>query len=131
MANGIEIKEVQNLQTKLSSLMDELDHKVFRPSQKQVFQCSIKCTEARATTQAEFHDCLSQCSAPLQRHEAAVMSELQEFQHRVQRCVQQCQDKQATTQNQSQFERCVSDCAVFYQKELGAMRPKLLKMSWP
>ena len=77
--------------------------------------------------QEEMHACLAKCGEPIQRHEAAVMGELQEFQHRVQRCVQQCQDKQATTQDQGKFDKCVSECAVFYQKELASLKPQLMK----
>ena len=38
-------------------------------------------------------------------------------------------DRQAATSSPDQagFDKCVSECAVFYQKELGQLRPKLLK----
>ena len=57
------------------------------------------------------------------------MGELQSFQSRVQRCVASCQDRQAgtSTPDQGAFDKCVSECAIFYQKELGQLRPKLLK----
>ena len=124
--SGVQLKAVQDLQTQLTKVMEELDHKVFRPQQKAAFQCSIKCTDLRGP-QEEMHACLAKCGEPIQRHEAAVMGELQEFQHRVQRCVQQCQDKQATTQDQGKFDKCVSECAVFYQKELASLKPQLMK----
>ena len=41
--------------------------------------------------------------------------------------MQQCQDKQATTQDQGKFDKCVSECAVFYQKELASLKPQLMK----
>jgi hypothetical protein len=57
------------------------------------------------------------------------MGELQQFQQRIQRCVVQCQDRQAgaTAPDTKKYEKCVSECAVFYQKELKELRPKLLK----
>ena len=79
--------------------------------------------------QEEMHRCLQQCGEPIARHEAAVMGELQQFQQRIQRCVVQCQDKQAgqTAPDTKKYEKCVSECAVFYQKELAQLKPKLLK----
>ena len=126
MSGGVQLKAVQDLQSQLAKVMEELDHKVFRPQQKAAFQCSIKCIDLRGP-QEEMHACLAKCGEPIQRHEAAVMGELQEFQHRVQRCVQQCQDKQATSQDTGKFDKCVSECAVFYQKELSSLKPQLMK----
>lgn len=71
---------------------------------------------------------LDRCGSSVAQHQQVVMAELQQFQGRVQRCVQACQDKQSgTSPDQAAFDRCVSECAVFYQKELGQLRPKLLK----
>ena len=130
------VPAVNELQQKLSAVMEELDHKVFRPqqvrsrrphsgpnrhrarsrrshvtrhsrrldprsrppplalAQKAAFLCQAKCTDMRGP-QEEMHRCLQQCGEPIARHEAAVMGELQQFQQRIQRCVVQCQDKQA------------------------------------
>lgn len=159
------VKAVQDLQEKLTAVMEELDHKVFRPEQvrtrrraravsdcgrralsggsssdarprprpspstppqKTAFLCQAKCTDMRGP-QEEFHRCLEQCGQPIARHEQAVMSELQAFQQRVQRCVVQCQDRQAGSKDEAKYEKCISECAVFYQKELAQLRPKLLK----
>ena len=156
------VKAVQDLQEKITAVMEELDHKVFRPEQvrtrrraravsdrgrralscgsssdappplsvqppqKTAFLCQAKCTDMRGP-QEEFHRCLEQCGQPIARHEQAVMSELQGFQQRVQRCVVQCQDRQASSKDEAKYEKCISECAVFYQKELAQLRPKLLK----
>mmetsp|Transcript_46583 Transcript_46583/g.74480 ORF Transcript_46583/g.74480 Transcript_46583/m.74480 type:complete len:92 (-) Transcript_46583:992-1267(-) len=40
-------KGVEELQTKLTGLVEELDHKVFRPEQKVAFQCSATCCDLR------------------------------------------------------------------------------------
>ena len=164
------VPAVNDLQQKLSAVMEELDHKVFRPqqvrsrrphsgpirhrarsrrfhvtrnshrfdprsrplplalAQKAAFLCQAKCTDMRGP-QEEMHRCLQQCGEPIARHEAAVMGELQQFQQRIQRCVVQCQDKQAGQDelDTKKYEKCVSECAVFYQKELKELRPKLLK----
>ena len=97
-------------------------------AQKAAFLCQAKCADMRGP-QEEMHRCLQQCGEPIARHEAAVMGELQQFQQRIQRCVVQCQDKQAgqTTPDTKKYEKCVSECAVFYQKELAQLKPKLLK----
>ena len=97
-----------------------------QPPQKTAFLCQAKCTDMRGP-QEEFHRCLEQCGQPIARHEQAVMSELQGFQQRVQRCVVQCQDRQASSKDEAKYEKCISECAVFYQKELAQLRPKLLK----
>jgi hypothetical protein len=163
------VPAVNDLQQKLSAVMEELDHKVFRPqqvrsrrppsaptmapraidragstsltvptprsrptplarAQKAAFLCQAKCTDMSGP-QEEMHRCLQQCGEPIARHEAAVMGELQQFQQRIQRCVVQCQDRQAgaTAPDTKKYEKCVSECAVFYQKELKELRPKLLK----
>ena len=153
------VKAVQDLQEKITAVMEELDHKVFRPEQvrtrrraravsdrgrralaggssadapppfpsaptETAFLCQR--TDMRGP-QEEVHRCLEQCGQPIARHEQAVMSELQGFQQRVQRCVVQCQDRQASSKDEAKYEKCISECAVFYQKELAQLRPKLLK----
>ena len=165
------VPAVNDLQQKLSAVMEELDHKVFRPQQvrdpyvesdrvsssflprspcrqllrplsslttdsthhtspyqKAAFLCQAKCTDMKGP-QEEMHMCLQKCGEPIAKHEASVMGELQQFQNRVQRCVVQCQDKQAgtNTPDTKKYEKCVGECAVFYQKELAAMKPKLMK----
>jgi|TARA_B110000977_G_scaffold128369_1_gene163881 hypothetical protein len=79
--------------------------------------------------QEEMHSCLQKCGEPIAQHEAAVMGEMQQFQQRIQRCVVQCQDRQAGKESPDtgKYEKCVSECAVFYQKELATMKPRLLK----
>ena len=54
-------------------------------------------------------------------------SELQQFQGRVQRCVAQCQDRQRGQTDSAKYDKCISECAVFYQKELAQLKPKLMK----
>uniref|UniRef100_A0A7S0X5S1 Protein FAM136A n=1 Tax=Mantoniella antarctica TaxID=81844 RepID=A0A7S0X5S1_9CHLO len=116
-------KGVEELQTKLTGLVEELDHKVFRPEQKVAFQCSATCCDLRGP-QGEMAQCLEQCGARMAHHQQAVNNELQAFQGRMQRCGTACQDRQG---DQAMLDKCVNECAVFYQKELGQLRPKLLK----
>jgi len=88
--------------------------------------CQAKCTDMKGP-QEELHRCLEQCGQPIARHEASVMSELQQFQGRVQRCVAQCQDRQRGQTDSAKYDKCISECAVFYQKELAQLKPKLMK----
>ena len=163
------VPAVNELQAKLTAVMEELDHKVFRPQQvrrlalvvsasratiavdprdrapacppsrspsplppprsdrqKTAFLCQAKCTDMKGP-QEELHRCLEQCGQPIARHEASVMSELQQFQGRVQRCVAQCQDRQRGQTDSVKYDKCISECAVFYQKELAQLKPKLMK----
>jgi len=162
------VPAVNELQAKLTAVMEELDHKVFRPQQvrrlarrprvprddrgrsarsrarvssfaltlpptpprsdrqKTAFLCQAKCTDMKGP-QEELHRCLEQCGQPIARHEASVMSELQQFQGRVQRCVAQCQDRQRGQTDSAKYDKCISECAVFYQKELAQLKPKLMK----
>ena len=94
--------------------------------QKTAFLCQAKCTDMKGP-QEELHRCLEQCGQPIARHEASVMSELQQFQGRVQRCVAQCQDRQRGQTDSAKYDKCISECAVFYQKELAQLKPKLMK----
>ena len=109
--SGVQLKAVQDLQAQLTKVMEELDHKVFRPQQKAAFQCSIKCTDLRGP-QEEMHACLAvrRAHPGTGRGHGGAPGVSAQGRGAV--------PGYRRTQDQGKFDKMRGECAVFYQKEL-------------
>lgn len=127
---------IKPLQEDMDKLQEELDRNRLRPAQKEAFECSAKCCDARSDSQ-EFQRCLNKCNEKAQRVTEAVNGELQAFQSKVQRCVEGCQGQaQAQLEGgggekvaEKRLSSCVKECAESYRKAVPKLRESLLRSS--
>mmetsp|Transcript_5011 Transcript_5011/g.13118 ORF Transcript_5011/g.13118 Transcript_5011/m.13118 type:complete len:144 (+) Transcript_5011:74-505(+) len=124
---------LHGLQEKLESANDAIEAKVLRPMQKKSFQCSARCCD-EGSSRERLQQCYQQCTMPLLEAEQKIKVQMEDFQHRYQRCIQRCQDvaveKLSATPSDAErknaeasLQNCVIDCCTQYEKQI----PKLQK----
>ncbi|XP_075218893.1 protein FAM136A-like [Lycorma delicatula] len=80
------------LEQNLNTLIDSLDRKYFRKMQIDMHSCAINCCKRADYSLKELHQCVENCSIPLQIAQRFVSSQMENFHSRVERCVVQCRD---------------------------------------
>lgn len=112
-------------------MVNELDKRHLRPLQKQSYQCMAKCCDTADDTGA-LQSCCHDCERKVQLAEKTVQLQLNDFQARLQRCIQRCQDvaQESLPNNpkdsdvskaQERLAVCAGDCASSSEQQI----PKL------
>ncbi len=81
-----------------------------------MFRCSAKCCDNMSLNQTDMQRCLETCSAPAQKADHYMQTEMQDMQDRFQRCAMACADKvkdmgeSNSQKNRAAMEACVAVC---------------------
>ena len=73
-------------------MMKDLDKQYYRPMQKKTYLCSAECMDHGHFSQEQLQQCVQRCSVPLQQAQQVQQQEMGQFQERLSRCAQSCQD---------------------------------------
>jgi len=80
------------LEQEIGDMMKDLDKQYYRPMQKKTYLCSAECMDHGHFSQEQLQQCVQRCSVPLQQAQQVQQQEMGQFQERLSRCAQSCQD---------------------------------------
>ncbi|XP_046399247.1 protein FAM136A-like [Ischnura elegans] len=118
----------------LKKLVSDVDKSFLRKMEEKMYLCSAKCCESRDSSYEEVRSCVDRCSAPVMNAQNTVRGELEYFQIRLQRCVNQCHDdiqhKMSATPDAEEVERATKlfdSCAAKCFDDHVSLLPGLLQ----
>ncbi|GBG69075.1 hypothetical protein CBR_g3774 [Chara braunii] len=77
----------------IEALIADVDRSVMRPQQKQAYKCCYDCCDNDKLTGDQLQQCIQNCTITVQTTEEIVNRELSQFQERLQRCANLCQER--------------------------------------
>uniref|UniRef100_A0A1B6JBT5 Protein FAM136A n=1 Tax=Homalodisca liturata TaxID=320908 RepID=A0A1B6JBT5_9HEMI len=86
---GYKRDEVHNAYEKQVNYIDKM---YLRDIKKEMFECSAKCCENKTASVEEVNYCVEKCSVKYQESHNYCINEFNNYQHRLQRCVSECND---------------------------------------
>ncbi|KAE9047150.1 hypothetical protein PR003_g1207 [Phytophthora rubi] len=81
------------LQDAVNKMVDRLDRSVLRGMQRDGYLCAAKVFESKSWSSDQLAAAVERCQMPTQQINQFMQQEMQSFQNRLQRGVQDCQDK--------------------------------------
>ena len=137
MVDTGQIANMEESQKKLQRSMEDLMGKIQKdhllPMQKKSYLDMAACCDKAGPAEAQLQQCLANASAPIQHADGLVKHEIGDFQARLQRGVQVCQDKlrdrlpAGATEVPARAQRDFEGCVVGVLKEHSASLPALGK----
>mmetsp|Transcript_12561 Transcript_12561/g.27379 ORF Transcript_12561/g.27379 Transcript_12561/m.27379 type:complete len:142 (-) Transcript_12561:67-492(-) len=122
---------MEDLSKRMEGMMERLMKEEMRPRQKEAYMCSARCCDTARSTQ-ELEKCTARCAGEMERANHVMVSHVEQFQRRMERCSARCHDsataalgpapeKAEVDGAQKSYEGCVNQCA----REMIEMLPKL------
>ncbi|KAL6780528.1 hypothetical protein F751_1365 [Auxenochlorella protothecoides] len=126
-------QRADSLRQSMEKMVTRLDKDNLRPVQKESYLCMARCCDTAAGP-AELQQCANRCEQGVHVKHSIIQSAMADFQNRVQRCVQRCQDaaqeslpikpsEKDIARAQDKLANCAADCAQEYERQI----PKLEK----
>ncbi|KAG7386346.1 hypothetical protein PHYPSEUDO_000381 [Phytophthora pseudosyringae] len=81
------------LQDAVTKMVDRLDRTLLRGLQRDGYLCAAQVFENRSWSSEQLAAAVERCQMPTQQLNQFMQQEMQNFQSRIQRCAQDCQDK--------------------------------------
>ncbi|GMF23436.1 unnamed protein product [Phytophthora lilii] len=81
------------LQEAVTRMVDRLDRPILRGMQRDGYLCAAKVFENKSWSSEQLAAAVERCQMPTQQINQFMQQEMQNFQNRIQRCAQDCQDK--------------------------------------
>ncbi len=119
----------------MERMISALDKNHLRNLQKESYMCMARCCDTAATA-ADLQHCCQECERRVQIAEKTVQVSMNDFQERLQRCVQRCQDAaqeslpvnpsdKDVTKAQDALANCAANCAQEYEKQIPKLQQTL------
>lgn len=120
------VEEQRNrIQSHLTRLLDDLDRSYLRKMQIDTHKCAITCCQNDSYGLEDVQNCMRNCEHNLQEVNVYIQNELQRFENRLQRCVQDCNDSiksklgpnptdDDVNKYRTEFEVCATKCVNTY-----------------
>lgn len=119
----------------MEKMVGVLDKQHLRPLQKDSYLCMAKCCDA-AGTPADLQQCCAGCEQTVRVAEQAVQVSLNDFQSRLQRGIQRCQDRaqemlpaspsdKDVAKAQDFMANCAADCAQEYERQIPKLQAQI------
>ncbi|EGZ07647.1 hypothetical protein PHYSODRAFT_431768, partial [Phytophthora sojae] len=126
------------LQDAVNKMVDRLDRSVLRGMQRDGYLCAAKVFENKSWSSDQLAAAVERCQMPTQQINQFMQQEMQNFQHRIQRGVQDCQDRAQDSlpaggapneaqiaRAQKEMEKCVSSCVDAHIKLLPNINARI------
>lgn len=97
--NKMAAEAAKRMQETLDKELDSLDKNVFRPIQHRAYTCMAKCTSNSTDSPEAVANCMSACARDMKRFDAIAQHEMEQFQSKLGRCSQRCQDQVCLTKS--------------------------------
>ena len=109
------------VQRAVDEMLDQLERTELRPILRQAYLNCAKCLDDTTATKDQLSNCQAAAFHPPQQIQQTISNEMNNFQNRLSRCAQQCQDEardnltidstpQQSALLQMQMDGCVSKC---------------------
>mmetsp|Transcript_35970 Transcript_35970/g.49935 ORF Transcript_35970/g.49935 Transcript_35970/m.49935 type:complete len:138 (-) Transcript_35970:274-687(-) len=132
------MEKIKAVQKDMESIVQSIEVKLIRPRQKEAFLCNARCCDS-AGSHDELDSCIKGCSMKVQQIEKMVNAELSEFQSKLQRCAQRCQesaqdglyanggnpDQRDVERAQAGMEKCVGGCSDQFKGTLPKIKDRI------
>eukprot|EP00879_Flechtneria_rotunda_P011025 GHRR01011520.1.p1 GENE.GHRR01011520.1~~GHRR01011520.1.p1 ORF type:complete len:142 (+),score=37.72 GHRR01011520.1:218-643(+) len=123
---------LQQLQTAMGGVMDELQRSSLIPLQKEAFICSANCCDQHQDMRA-LQQCTVNCQRKVEAAHQVLYGNLEDFQKRFQRCLMRCDDlareslpsrpnDKDISKAQDKQLSCMDACAVEYQGKIPKLK---------
>jgi hypothetical protein len=83
----------KRLQTAVDNMINDFSLRRLRPMQKQAYICSAECFDNPTMNEERIQMCLNTCTGNVRNTQNAMQNEMNNFQNKLTRCVQVCQDE--------------------------------------
>lgn len=116
--------KIEGAQKATDGMMDDMDRKCIRPLQKASLLKMAACTDLPSRSQID--SCLQKSQGPMNLAQQIINNEMQQFQHRLERCMLDCQDAVRDANHRSEdasqkaYYSCASSCM---DKNMALLRP--------
>ncbi|XP_050426491.1 protein FAM136A-like [Adelges cooleyi] len=85
-------EEQRRMESAVNNALNDIDKKCLRKLQIQMHQCSIDCCKDTSININSLKVCVDNCAKDVVSSQNYLQNEFSKWQHRIQRCVQDCQD---------------------------------------
>ncbi|GFO13459.1 protein fam136a [Plakobranchus ocellatus] len=127
------------VQEAISKMVNSLDKGCLRKMQVDMYQCSAKCCENASASLEDVQNCIDACSKDVNKAQAYLQNEIENFQNRLQRCAMSCQDKlrdempakpsdKDVEKGRLGLEKCVIECADSHVEYIPGLTKKMLEV---
>jgi hypothetical protein len=116
--------KIEGAQKATDGMMDDMDRKCIRPLQKASLLKMAACIDLPSRSQID--SCLQKSQGPMNLAQQIINNEMQQFQHRLERCMLDCQDAVRDANHRSEdasqkaYYSCASSCM---DKNMALLRP--------
>jgi len=120
----------------VNEMMDSLDKSHLRPLQGRMHNCAAECCKDKISSMETVQKCMENCSRPLLKVQTIIEQEMNDFQDRLTRCAQSCQDsvrdsvgssdtEKEIPRFQANLEKCIVKCADDHMTYIPKMLSRL------
>ncbi|XP_046746370.1 protein FAM136A-like [Diprion similis] len=129
----------RRVEDKMTNMIEDIDKTYLRRMQGDMHRCAARCCDNETYSMQKVHNCVENCSTPLNKAQNYVQGELERVQTRLQRCVMECNDsiKDQMSPNPTQdevnrfsdsFEKCATKCVDVYCDLLPSLEKTMKRM---
>ncbi|KAF0751960.1 protein FAM136A-like [Aphis craccivora] len=130
-------EELRRMETAVHDILNDIDIKCLRTLQIQMHQCAIECCKDSSNNMKSLEVCKENCSKEAIATQNHIHNEIDKWQNRIQRCIQDCDDtfmaeipsdknwsKNEMNKYTKEADGCVSQCFTNYIKILPQLTNK-------
>ncbi|XP_063985761.1 protein FAM136A-like [Diachasmimorpha longicaudata] len=129
----------RRVEDQMTKIVEEIDKSYLRKIQGNMHRCAASCCDNKTASIQKIHHCIENCNGNLTHAQQYVNSEFERVQHRLQRCVMDCNDyiKDKMGHNSTQdevnrltddFEKCATKCVDTYCDLLPSLEKTMKKV---
>lgn len=123
----------------VAAMVDSIDRNIIRPVQRDTYVNISKCYNSTTASSSEIDACVQRSSRLIQGLTSIINANISDFQHRLQRCVDSCEDessdyirdnyakKQADQISYDVQEKCVSICCDKHVDKIPQLKQRIEK----
>ncbi|CAB0035429.1 unnamed protein product [Trichogramma brassicae] len=115
----------KRVEEQMTKIVEDIDRTHLRKMQADMHRCAATCCDDKTSSIQRVHNCVENCSIPLNQAQQYVQGEFERVQNRLQRCVMECNDKikdqmgpnptqSQVNQYSTEFEKCATKCVDTY-----------------
>ena len=131
-------ESVRKIQQGISSVTEEIDRNILRPVHRDTHKSISVCYSYTTASAADIQKCINNSTILIHNMTTVVNSNLMEYQHRIQRCVQSCEDEtsdyliDSASKNADRIysdvqDKCMCICSDKHFDKLGLLQKKIEK----
>ncbi|XP_076241815.1 protein FAM136A [Calliopsis andreniformis] len=129
----------RRVEDNMNKIVEEIDKAYLRKMQGDMHRCAATCCDNNSYSIQTVHKCIQNCSNSLNKAQEYVQGEFTRVQHRLERCVMDCNDKikdkigpnptqQDVDRYSDEFDKCATKCVDNYCEMLPSLEKTMKKV---